>query len=207
MNPIRIKFCGLTRLEDVRAAMALGADALGFNLARGPRKLPLERAVELARELPPFVVSVAVFADADEATIEAAMSAGRFQAAQLHGDEPPELAERLRKRFPVLKAFSVADAAALERVRAYPADAYLLDAPGGGSGKSWNYELLRGVDLGHPLVLAGGLTPETVGAAVATARPWGVDVASGIESSPGIKDRARMKAFVAEVRAADPSRA
>jgi phosphoribosylanthranilate isomerase len=200
MNPLRIKFCGITRPEDVRAAVELGADAIGFNLARGPRKLPLERAVELARELPPFVVSVAVFVDADEAAILAAMAAGRFQAAQLHGAEPPELSERLRRRFPVLKAFSVADAAGLARVRGYPADAYLLDAAAAGSGKSWDYGLLRGVDLGHPIVLAGGLTPATVRAAVAAARPWGVDVASGIESAPAIKDRAKMAAFIAACR-------
>jgi phosphoribosylanthranilate isomerase len=201
--PVRVKFCGMTRAQDLRAADELGADAVGLNLARGPRKLELEQAVELARLLPPFVVAVALFVDATEEAILEAMRRTRAQVAQLHGDEPPELAERLRARFPVLKAFAVQDAASLARIRGYPADAYLLDAPGGGSGRTWDHALLAGLDFGHPLVLAGGLTPENVGAAVRIARPWGVDVASGIESAPAQKDRAKMAAFITAVRAAE----
>ena len=202
--PMKIKFCGFTRDEDVRAAIDLGVDAIGLNLARGPRRISLERAAELARLIPPLVTAVALFVDADDLTILAAMRATRCTAVQLHGNEPPELAERLRTRFPVIKAFAIKDAAALAAVRGYPADAYLLDAavPGiaGGSGVAWDHHLLTGVTFDRPVILAGGLVPATVAAAVAATRPYGVDVASGIESAPGLKDVERMRAFMVACR-------
>ena len=197
----RIKFCGFTRDEDVRAAVALGVDAIGLNLARGPRRVTVERAAQLARLIPPFVAAVALFVDADEQAILAAMQATRCTVVQLHGHEPPELAERLRARFPVLKAFAVSDAASLAAVRGYPADAYLLDTavPGvaGGTGAAWDHRLLATAAIDRPVVLAGGLNPATVAAAIAATRPYAVDVASGIESAPGQKDPAKMRAFLA----------
>ena len=200
----KIKFCGFTRDEDVRTAVALGVDAIGLNLARGPRKITVARAAELARLIPPFITTVALFVDDDEVTIMAAMRATRCTAVQLHGNEPPELAERLRTRFTVLKAFAVKDASTLSRVRGYPADAYLLDAavPGqaGGTGTAWDHHLLAGVQFDRPVVLAGGLKPGTVAAAIAATAPYAVDVASGIESAPGIKDPAAMAAFIAACR-------
>ena len=201
---MKIKFCGFTRDEDVRAAVDLGVDAIGLNLARGPRKITVERAAELARLIPPFITAVALFVDADDLTILEAMRVTRCTAIQLHGNEPPELAARLRTRFPVIKAFAVKDAAALSAVRGYPADAYLLDAavPGvaGGSGVAWDHHLLAGVTFDRPVILAGGLNPTTVGPAIAATKPYGVDVASGIESAPSIKDAALMKAFVSACR-------
>lgn len=204
MNP-RIKFCGFTRAEDVRAAVALGIDAVGLNLARGPRKIDAQRAGELARLLPPFITAVGLFVDARESEILDAVGMARLQAVQLHGDEPPELAASLRRRLPVLKAFRIASANDLARIRGYPADAYLLDAavPGqhGGTGTVWDWTVLAGANLGAPMVLAGGLTPDNLAAAITATTPWAVDVSSGIESAPGIKDVARMAAFVAAVRA------
>lgn len=201
---MKIKFCGFTRDQDVRAAVDLGVDAIGLNLARGPRKITVERAAELARLIPPFVTSVALFVDADDLTILEAMRVTRCTAVQLHGDESPALAERLRTRFPVIKAFAVKDATALNAVHGYPADAYLLDAavPGvaGGSGVAWDHHLLAGVTFERPMILAGGLSPTTVGPAIAATRPYGVDVASGIESAPGLKDATRMGAFIAAAR-------
>ena len=201
---MKIKFCGFTRDEDVRAALALGVDAIGLNLARGPRKITVERAAALARLIPSSVMTVALFVDADEATILAALSVIGCTAVQLHGDEPPELAERLRRLATVIKAFRVSDAASLTAVSGYPADVYLLDAavPGqaGGTGTAWDHGLLAGVDLGKPVMLAGGLNPGNVAAAIARVKPWGVDTASGIESAPGIKDPAKMAAFVAACR-------
>jgi phosphoribosylanthranilate isomerase len=201
---MKIKFCGFTRDQDVRAALALGVDAIGLNLARGPRRISVERAAELARLVPAPALAVALFVDADEAAILAALDATGCGAVQLHGDEPPELAERLRRRATVIKAFRIADAASLAAVRGYPADLYLLDAavPGqsGGTGSAWDHGLLAGVDLGRPLMLAGGLNPGNVAAARARVRPAWVDTASGIESAPGIKDAARMTAFVAACR-------
>lgn len=200
-----MKICGFTREQDVRDALDAGVDALGFNLARGPRRIDVARAAQLAALVPPLVQAVALFVDADEDAILAAIAATRCSAVQLHGDEPPELAERLRRRVIVIKAFRIAAAADLERVRGYPADAYLLDAAvagaHGGTGTTWDHRLLAGRDLGAPLILAGGLTPANVAAAVAAARPWAVDTASGVESAPGVKDAAQMRAFVAAARA------
>ena len=200
----KIKFCGFTRAQDVRAAVMLGVDAIGLNLARGPRRIDAQQAASLASLLPPFITAVALFVDQDEATILEAMRITRCSAVQLHGDESPELAARLRARFPVLKAFAIAGAADLARVRGYPADAYLLDTavPGiaGGSGVAWDHALLAGQDLGAPIILAGGLRPDTVAAAIARVRPYGVDTASGIESAPAHKEEARMAAFVTAAR-------
>lgn len=203
---MRVKICGFTRPQDVHDAVAAGADALGLNLARGPRRIELAHATALAALVPPLVHTVLLFVDAGEDDILAAAAATRCSAVQLHGDEPPELAERLRRRLPVIKAFRIAAAADLDRVRGYPADAYLLDAsvPGahGGTGTVWDHGLIAGRDLGAPVILAGGLHPGNVAAAIAVARPYAVDTASGVESAPALKDAARMRAFVAAARGA-----
>jgi phosphoribosylanthranilate isomerase len=198
---VKVKWCGFTRPEDVRAAVALGVDALGFNFACGPRRIAVDQGAALAALLPPFVTATALFVDATEDEILRTVTKTRCTAIQLHGNEPPELAAALARRLPVLKAFPVRTAGDIDRVVGYPADAYLLDAavPGhhGGTGVAWDHHLLVGRDLGRPVVLAGGLTPDTVAAAVAAVHPWGVDSASGIEMSPGLKDVARMRGFLA----------
>ena len=202
----RIKLCGFTRAADVTAAVAAGVDAIGLNFARGPRRITTEVGAQLVRMIPPMVQAVALFVDASEAEIRAVMAATRCTTVQLHGDEPPALAASLGHDFAVIKAARIAGAADLERLRGYPADAYLLDAwvPGahGGTGHAWDHRLLAGLDLGAPLILAGGLSPTTVAAAVSQVRPFAVDAASGVESAPGIKDPALMRAFVAAVTAA-----
>jgi phosphoribosylanthranilate isomerase len=200
----RVKVCGFTRAADVRAGVAAGVDAFGFNFAQGPRRITPEQGRDLVRQLPAYQVPVALFVDADEDTVLAAMATSRCQVIQLHGDEPPELAERLRRHFPVVRAVRVRDAATLDALADYPADALLLDAyvpaVAGGSGHSWDHRLLIGRDLGKPVILAGGLRADTVGAAVAALAPYGVDTASGVESAPGIKDAERMRAFVVAAR-------
>ncbi|GDY11723.1 N-(5'-phosphoribosyl)anthranilate isomerase [Planctomycetota bacterium] len=198
----RIKFCGLAREADVLAAVACGADAIGFNLARGPRRIPADRAAELARLVPPPVSVVLLFMDADPADITAAGEACRASAIQLHGQESADLADSIATRWPVIKAFAAGTTPSV--IRAYPCAVALVDAPsgGGGTGHGWDYAALAGTDLGHPLMLAGGLTPSTVADAIRAARPWAVDVSSGIESSPGIKDPGKMAAFAAAVGAA-----
>ena len=204
MAVTRIKLCGFTRAEDIRVAVDLGVDLIGLNLARGPRKIGLDQAATLAREIPPGVAAVALFVDADEAEILRALAVTRCTVVQLHGQESPELAERLGRRVPVIRAASVASRADLQALHGYPADALLLDAavPGqhGGTGTTWDHSLLAGIDLGRPIYLAGGLTPANVAAAVAAVRPFGVDAASGVESAPGRKDVAKMTAFVHAVR-------
>jgi phosphoribosylanthranilate isomerase len=201
---VRVKFCGFTRAADVQAAVAAGADAIGFNLAQGPRRISVEHAALLARLVPPFCTSVALFVDADLTSIVSAMQRTRCQVVQLHGQEPPDLAEALRSRFAVVKAFRIAALDDLDRIAGYPADAYLLDAyvPGvaGGTGAQWNHEWLAGQDYGRPVIVAGGLSPVNVADIVRRTTAYGVDVASGIESAPGIKDPARMADFIAQAR-------
>ena len=207
MPRTRIKFCGFTRPEDVLAAIAAGVDAIGLNFARGPRRIAVTDGARLAALIPPYVQAVALFVDADEAHIRAVLAETRCTSIQLHGDEPPQLADRLRRDLPVVKAARVASVADITRLRGYPADAFLLDSQiagsHGGTGPAWDHRLLAGLDLGAPLILAGGLNPITVGPAIKLVRPYAVDTASGIESAPGIKDHAAMTAMVAAVRSAD----
>jgi len=199
---VRIKFCGMTRAADVTAALALGVDALGFNLARGPRRISTDQAQSLVALVGPLVVSVALFVDADEEQILEAMRCTRCQVAQLHGAESMDLVQRLRSRFPVIKAASLRQPGDLAALRGHPADALLLDGAHGGSGQPWDLALCAGEPFDRPIILAGGLRPETVAAAIARVRPMGVDVASGIESAPGQKDPQRMADFIRAARGA-----
>lgn len=202
---LKIKICGLTRAADVDAAVAAGADLVGFNLACGPRRISLSRAIPLARRVPPGVAVVALFVDAAEPEILAAASALRCCTVQLAGDETPDLCERLGRRLRVIKTFRIGCAADLDAVDGHPADAYLLDAKvaglRGGTGAAFDHRLLAGRRFARPLVLAGGLGPANVAAAVRAVHPWAVDAASGVESAPGLKDAARMRAFVRAARA------
>jgi phosphoribosylanthranilate isomerase len=205
----RIKVCGFRRAEDLRAAAALGIDAVGLNLARGPRRLELDEAVALAASVPPLLTLVALFVDAPREQVLAQATRLRAAVVQLHGDETPEDAAWLRARMPVIKAFRIRSSADLDACDGYPADAYLLDAcvPGvhGGSGATWDHRLLAGRRLAAPVILAGGLTPANAAAAVAACRPWAIDTASGVESAPAIKDPAALAALVAAVHHADGS--
>lgn len=200
----RVKICGFTRSEDVTAAVAGGVDALGFNLARGPRKITLEQAAALVALVPPLVQSVLLFVDAELDEILAALAATRANVVQLHGDEPPELAAELRRRVPVIKARRVRDRDSLRGLDDYPADALLLDSyvPGqaGGTGEQWDVGLVAQAGLRKPVILAGGLSPANVEAALRKAPSYGVDCASGVESAPGIKDHRLMQALVHAVR-------
>lgn len=196
----RVKFCGFTRPADVIAARDLDVSAIGLNFAKGPRRITTEQGVELVKLCPPFITPVALFADADEMVIHATMQTTRCQAIQLHGNEPPELADRLRRRFLVIKAFAIKDRASLDAIGDYPADVYLLDAHhdqlAGGTGLRWNLDAANGVKLAKPVMLAGGLNADNVAGAIAQLKPWAVDTASGVEDSPGCKSAAKMQAFV-----------
>lgn len=203
---VRVKVCGITDLNDLQAACAAGVDAVGFNLAKGPRKIGLARAIELCAATPVFVSPVLLFVDAGLDAIRDAVRATRAAVVQLHGDEPPELARELQRELTVIKAFRIRDAASLDAIDAYPADAYLLDAwvPGaeGGTGAAWDHALLAGRRFARPVILAGGLDPRNVAPAVAATRPWAVDTASGVESAPGRKDAAAVAAFVRAAKGA-----
>ena len=202
MTPVRIKICGVTRAEDALAAVRLGADALGFNFWPGSKRhvTPAAARAIIAR-LPPFVTPVGVFVNQTEGEMRAIAAESGIQVFQLHGDEPPELCARLP--MPVVKAIPVDQVRALSRLLSYEVAAFLLDTPSrgyGGSGEPFDWSLAEGVSEVAPVILAGGLTPENVAAAVRAVRPYAVDVASGVESSPGVKDMARMSRFFAAVR-------
>ncbi|MCX8006974.1 MAG: phosphoribosylanthranilate isomerase [Coriobacteriia bacterium] len=207
----RVKICGITRAEDAALAVAAGADALGVVLADSPRRVSLAQAEEALAGVPPFVARVGVFVDADSAFVAEAVRLLGLAAVQYHGDEPPDACAAAP--VPVLKALRVRGAADLAGVDAYrgAVAALLLDARvegvRGGAGIPFDWEAVApAVPAWVPVVVAGGLTPNNVAEAVRLLRPYAVDVASGVESSPGVKDPVKVDRFIAAVRAADEGR-
>ena len=208
----RIKICGLTREADVEAAVDAGADALGFNLyAKSPRCVSLDRAASLARRLPPFVTPVLLFVNAAAADIVAAAAAIPHAVLQFHGDETPAECDAAGR--PYLRAVRMAPGVdLLDCAHRYSnAQALLLDAAVdgygyGGGGKVFDWSLIPAdlpPDVASRLVLSGGLNPANVIDGVLHARPFAVDVSSGVESAKGIKDAALMRRFCEAVRDAD----
>jgi phosphoribosylanthranilate isomerase len=202
----RVKICGLTREADVAAAVDSGADALGFVLyANSPRHVPLARAVELSRALPPFVTPVLLFVNASLHDVEAACTAMPRALLQFHGDESRADCEASGRAY--LRAVRMAPGVdLLNSARVFPSAAALLvdahvDGYGGG-GKVFDWSLLP-TDVPAPLVLSGGLSPANVIDGVLRVRPYAVDVSSGVESAKGIKDAALIRRFCEAVREAD----
>jgi len=203
----RIKCCGMTRIEDALLAARLGADAIGVVLtARSKRRVTIAQAQAIVRALPPFVSSVVLLMDDDAAFVREAIDAIQPDLLQFHGAESDDWCAQFGRRY--LKAIAMGEgAAALPSLRRYPGAAgLLLDGHGlgeaGGSGKAFDWSLMPR-DVTQPLILAGGLTPANVAEAIRIATPWGVDVASGIESAPGIKDSQKLADFIAAVRRTD----
>ena len=203
----RVKICGVTNLADAQAAVEAGADALGFNFyEKSPRCISLKTAAEITKQLPPFIMRVGVFVNAPEDFVLRAIGESNLTMLQFHGDEPPEFCEQFGLMS--MKAFRIRDTESLKEIPNYQTDAYLLDAfspeARGGTGEKFNWDLaIDAQKFGKPVFLAGGLTPENVAEAVRKVRPFGVDVSSGVESSPGKKDHAKIRAFIAAVRKAD----
>jgi phosphoribosylanthranilate isomerase len=202
----RVKICGITRADDLRAAADAGADAFGLVFyPPSPRFLTLERARELNRSAPPFLTSVALFVNAGAEEIQQVLDEVQPQVLQFHGEEPPEFCRSFG--VPYIKACRVkAGVDLLEYWRPFSdacgwlADAWVEEYGGAGTGFDWSLvPALRE----KPLVLSGGLAPGNVGDAIRRVQPWGVDVSSGVESAKGIKDAAKIAAFIAEVRNAD----
>ncbi|MEW9570654.1 phosphoribosylanthranilate isomerase [Rhodanobacter sp. Si-c] len=201
----RIKCCGMTRVEDALLAARLGADAIGLVFtARSKRRVSVAQAQAIVHALPPFVSTVALFMDDTPALVEDVIADVVPDLLQFHGGEPDEWCAQFGRRY--LKAIAMgAGAAALARLHDHPhAAALLLDGHGlgeaGGGGKAFDWSLMP-TDLAQPLVLAGGLHAGNVAEAIRVARPWAVDVASGVESAPGIKDAGKLRDFIAAVRA------
>lgn len=202
MRRTRIKVCGFTREADLDGALALGVDAVGFVLyPPSPRAVTAARAAELARRVPPFVTRVGLFVNEEAAVVERVAREAALDLLQFHGDESAEYCERFGR--PWIKAVRVRPETDLlecaERFRG--ARALLLDAwseAWGGSGKRFDWSLIP-PSLPLPLILSGGLDPDNVAEAVRSIRPVAVDVSSGVESAKGIKDVARVAAFISGV--------
>jgi phosphoribosylanthranilate isomerase len=201
----RIKICGITRPADARAAADAGADAIGLVFyPPSPRYLAAERAVEIRDALPPFVQTVALFVNPDAAQVAQVIGRVRPALLQFHGEETPQFCTQFGT--PYVKACRVRQgASALEYLRPFSlAAAWLFDShvpEYGGVGERFDWSLVPVTD--KPVILSGGLSAANVGEAVRRVRPWGVDVSSGVESAKGIKDAAKIAAFVAEVRNAN----
>ncbi|HEX6529724.1 MAG TPA: phosphoribosylanthranilate isomerase [Burkholderiales bacterium] len=201
----RVKICGITRPADAAAAARAGADAIGLVFyPPSPRYLSVERAREIRDALPPFVQAVGLFVNADAAQV--AQVIGRVHPAmlQFHGEETPEFCTQFG--LPYVKACRVKKGvSALEYLRPFSqAAAWLFDSyvpEYGGVGESFDWSLVPNTD--KPVILSGGLSSLNVADAIRRVRPWGVDVSSGVESGKGIKDAAKIAAFIAEVRNAD----
>lgn len=201
---VRVKICGITRPEDALVAEAAGADAVGMVFAPSSRRrVSLAAAEEICSALGPLIARVGVFVDADRDEVVGLARRLRLSAVQLHGRETPEYARRLAREVGVVRAVAYSPGLVPDDLAEYGAAAVLLDAQVPGSGRAFAWSEAAPAWRGWPrLVLAGGLTPATVGAAIVALRPYAVDVASGVEESPGIKDAAAVRAFVAAAHAA-----
>ncbi len=200
----RVKVCGITRHEDAELAVELGAWAIGFILWAGSkRRADPAVAAGIARQQRRKLELVGVFVNPTLDEVAHAVEAIGLTHIQLHGDEGPAFCTAVTQRTAarVIKAHGIASRADIRDIERFHTDFHMLDAGRGGSGQTWDWSLARGRRSRVPLILSGGLTPDNVAEAVAAVRPWGVDVASGVEASPGIKDPAKVEAFMAAARA------
>jgi phosphoribosylanthranilate isomerase len=204
----QVKICGITRLADALVAIDLGAAALGFNFyPRSPRYISIRQASQILEKLPPFVTKIGVVVNFGPAReIRRLASALGLNGIQLHGNESSDMALAL-KPLMVVKALRVTDDFKATALQHHPASAILLDGfePGkfGGTGKTIDWTLARRASRFHRIIVSGGLTPSNVGEAIRIARPYAVDVASGVESLPGRKDYRKMRLFFSAVEKAD----
>lgn len=198
-----VKICGVTTEEDALLAVAMDADAVGFVFAASPRQMRPDDVRDIAKRLPNETLTVGVFRnERPERVVEVVHAAG-LGAAQLHGGEPDSQVEYVAQRVPVvIQAITAGD----DRLRVSnrsPAEIVLVDSNDPGSGTAFDWSLVEGVPSGVQLLLAGGLTADNVGTAIQRVRPWGVDVSSGVESSPGVKDASKVRRFVEAARQAE----
>ena len=202
---VKVKICGITNLEDALAAVEYGADALGFVFAPSPRRMTAAAVKDIVSTLPPSVCKVGVFVNAELEQVRETMSMCNLDMAQLHGDEDPDCCAAL---FPkVIKVFTAASLAPPEALARYRVAAFMLDLEKNAGAREAEqrrlWQLAREVGQNHPVILAGGLTPETVQEAIEAARPCAVDVSSGVEARPGKKDREKLRAFIAAAKMAE----
>jgi len=202
---MKVKVCGITNYRDAAMIIEQGVDVLGFNFyPSSPRYIRPAAARKIIRGLPPFVVTVGVFVNvADPRRLSETAEAAGVQVLQLHGDETPEYCAQLEK-WPLIKALRIDASGIPEALEAYPVRAFLLDVKDdvlfGGTGKSFDWKLAKGVRKFRPIILAGGLRPDNVREAIRIVDPYGVDVCSGVESEPGKKDAEKLIEFMNEVK-------
>jgi phosphoribosylanthranilate isomerase len=198
-----VKICGITNVEDALAAVEFGADALGFNFyPKSPRYVTPDKAAKILGEIPPGIWKVGVFVNETEEKVKDVSIALDLDFLQFHGDETPSYCEQFA--VPYWKAFRLKDEKTLELMKKYKCDHYLVDTfiaqAYGGTGVTGNWDLAREAKKVGKIILAGGLTPENVAAAIRAVRPDGVDVASGVEEKPGRKDAAKIERFISNVK-------
>jgi phosphoribosylanthranilate isomerase len=200
---VKVKICGITSVEDALEAVRAGADALGFVFyPPSPRNITPELAAEIIRHLPPFVITVGLFVNEDSQRIEEIVAQCGLNVVQLHGDETPQQCRFTGVR--VIKALRVRDAESLKSAGDFPVSALLIDAwceqAYGGTGQVGRWDLAAPLARQRVVVLAGGLTPDNVAQAITEVSPYAVDVSSGVESAPGVKSPALMRAFVQQAK-------
>jgi phosphoribosylanthranilate isomerase len=204
MSPVRVKVCGITRVEDALSAIRLGANAIGFVFwPKSSRYITPDSVREIVLALPPFVTTVGVYVDPTQEWVEETAVAGSLSLLQFHGDESPEFCEQFS--LPYIKAIRVREGVDLlqyttryRRARGLLLDTYTAGMPGG-TGHVFDWKLIP-QDLSLPLILSGGLNPANVLQAIKQTRPWAVDVSSGVEAAKGIKDEKKISAFMQGVR-------
>jgi phosphoribosylanthranilate isomerase len=196
-----VKICGITTEDDALFAVAMGADAVGFVFAPSPRQIAAQQVYDITRRLPPEILTVGVFRDEHPDRVVDTVHRSGVKAAQLHGHESPAVVAEVAKSIRwVIKAV-VAGSEDAARADQFGTDLVHVEGPTPGSGELFDWALLDGLPEGPRYILAGGLTPDNVGIAVARAQPWGVDVSTGVERSPGRKDPLKVKAFIERARA------
>ena len=201
---VKVKICGMTNLKDVKVAVDGGVDAVGFIFyKKSPRSVTIKTVKEIVIELPPFVDAVGVFVDETAEQINKIADRCNLDRVQLHGNESPAFCKKIRRR--VIKAIRVKDIQSLKKLSDYPVNSFLLDTFSedqyGGTGKVFDWNLAFPAKKYGPIILAGGLTPNNVRQAIQRIQPYGVDVCSGVESQPGIKDHKKMQTFLKNVKA------
>ncbi len=199
-----VKICGITNEDDALLAVAMGADAVGFVFAPSPRQIAAQQVYDITRRLPPEILTVGVFRDEHPKLVVDTVNRAGLKAAQLHGNETLETVATVAGSVRwVIKAYP-AGSPKVAQAGALATDLLLLDAPTPGSGHVFDWSLAGEVPEGMRLILAGGLDPDNVADAVRAVEPWGVDVSSGVEKSPGKKDAMKVKRFIERAKAAEP---
>ena len=201
---VKVKVCGMTSLKDALVAVEVGADAVGFIFyKKSPRSVTMKTVREIVLELPPFVDTVGVFVDETAEQINKIADYCNLDIIQLHGDESPTFCKKIRRK--VIKAFRIKDMQSVKKISNFQVSGFLLDTFSenlhGGTGKVFDWNLALPAKKFGPVIMAGGLTPNNVQQAVRQIRPYGVDVCSGVESEPGIKDHKKVRAFLNNAKA------